>query len=130
MYGRFVSAVAEGRAITKDEVDAVGRGHVWSGTQALPIKLVDKFGGLGDALDEAKRRMGIGSTAKIQIVELPAVPSTLLGAIGKLFGAEAEASLSLTDLPVIRDLLRGVPASVLVAPGVPHTRLPFDIVWE
>ncbi|HSR96009.1 MAG TPA: signal peptide peptidase SppA, partial [Kofleriaceae bacterium] len=130
MYGRFVSAVAEGRAITKDEVDAIGRGHVWSGTQALPIKLVDKFGGLGDVLDEAKRRMGLSGSTKIQLVELPAVPSTLLGELGKLFGAQAEAALSLTDLPVIRDLLRGVPASVLVAPGVPHTRLPFDIVWE
>src|SRR5678815_5640334 len=59
MYGRFVAAVSEGRGITKDDVDAIGRGHVWSGAQAMPIKLIDKFGGLGDALDEAKRRMGL-----------------------------------------------------------------------
>jgi protease IV len=130
MYGRFVSAVSEGRGITKDEVDAVGRGHVWSGTQALPIKLVDKVGGLGAALDEARRRMGLSDTTKIQLVELPNVPSNLLGAIGKLLGAQAEAALSLTDLPVIQALLHGVPASVLIAPGVPQARLPFDIVWD
>jgi protease-4 len=130
MYGRFVSAVAEGRGITKDEVDAVGRGHVWSGSQAMPIKLVDKFGGLGDALDEAKRRMGLSDATRIQLVELPNLPSNLLGAVGKLLGAQLEAPLSLADLPVIQELVRGVPASVLLAPAVPHTRLPFDIVWE
>jgi hypothetical protein len=96
----------------------------------MPIKLVDKFGGLGAALDEARRRMGLSDAARIQLIELPNLPSNLLGAVGKLLGAQAEATLSLTDLPVIRDLLRGVPASVLLAPGVPHTRLPFDIVWE
>src|SRR5207249_2501931 len=59
MYGRFVGAVAEGRGLTRDAVDAVGRGHVWSGAQAMPIKLIDRYGGLGDALAEAKRRMGV-----------------------------------------------------------------------
>ena len=37
-------------------IDAVGRGHVFTGEQARPLKLVDRFGGLGDAIDEAKRR--------------------------------------------------------------------------
>jgi hypothetical protein len=58
------------------------------------------------------------------------VPSSLIGAIGKLLGAQAEVAMSLTDLPVIQELLRGVPASVLVAPGVPQSRLPFDIIWD
>jgi protease-4 len=130
MYGRFVGAVAEGRGMSKDDVDAIGRGHVWSGAQAMPIKLVDKFGGLGDALDEAKRRMGLADTTQVQLFELPNQPSSLLGDLGKLIGLHAEASLSIADLPVVKELLQGVPASVLVAPGVPHARLPFDIVWE
>jgi protease-4 len=130
IYGRFVAAVSEGRGITKDEVDAVGRGHVWSGTQALPIKLIDKFGGLGDALDEARRRMGLSAATKIQLVELPALPSNLLGTIGKLIGAEADAALSITDLPIVRELLQGVPASLLISPGGAQARLPFDIIWQ
>jgi len=130
MYGRFVAAVSEGRGITKDDVDAVGRGHVWSGAQAMPIKLIDKFGGLGDALDEAKRRMGLPEATKVQLVELPALPSSLLGTIGKLIGAEADTALSITDVPIIRELLQAVPASMLLAPGVAQARLPFDIVWE
>src|SRR6185295_6455429 len=90
VYGRFVDAVAEGRRIQPGEVDAVGRGHVWSGAQAMPIKLIDRFGGLGDALDEAKRRMGLPEATKVQLVELPALPSSLLGTLGKLIGAEAD----------------------------------------
>ena len=130
MYGRFVGAVAEGRGMPKDDVDAVGRGHVWSGAQAMPIKLIDRFGGLGDALDEAKRRMGLAAGTAVQLQELPDLPSSVLGTLGKLLGGSAEATMSITDLPVIKELVRGVPASVLVAPGVAHARLPFDITWE
>jgi protease-4 len=130
LYGRFVGAVAEGRGIKQDEVDAIGRGHVWSGAQAMPIKLIDRFGGLGDAIDEAKRRMGIADATKIQLYELPSQQAGLLGTLGSLLGVHAEDTLSITELPVIKELVRGVPASVLVAPGVAHARLPFDISWE
>ena len=36
--------------------DQLGRGQVWTGAQALAFGLVDKLGGLCDALDEAARR--------------------------------------------------------------------------
>ena len=130
MYGRFVGAVAEGRGLSKDDVDAIGRGHVFSGAQAMPIKLVDRFGGLGDAIDEAKRRMGVSAATRVQLHELPDLPSNVLGTLGNLLGVHADEPLSLTDLPAIKELLHGVPASVLVAPGEAHTRLPFDITWE
>jgi hypothetical protein len=54
----------------------------------------------------------------------------LLGTLGKLVGAQATPQVQLTDLPVIRDLVRGVPGSVLVQPDVPQTRLPYDISFE
>jgi protease-4 len=130
MYGRFVGAVAEGRRMKKDEVDAVGRGHVWTGTQAKPIHLVDRFGGLGDALEEAKRRMKLSPATRIQIFELPDVPSSLLGTLGSLIGVHSEQPMSITDLPAIKELLRGVPASVLVDPGQAQARLPFELTWE
>jgi len=130
MYGRFVGAVAEGRGMTKDDVDAVGRGHVFSGAQAMPLKLVDRFGGLGDAIDEAKRRMGVSAATGVQLYELPDLPSSVLGTLGNLLGVHTEAPLSISDLPAMKELVRGVPASVLVAPGEAHTRLPFDITWE
>jgi len=130
MYGRFVGAVAEGRGMKKDEVDNIGRGHVWSGTMAKGIKLVDRFGGLGDAIDEAKQRMGISKDTRVQLYELPNLPSSILGTLGKLIGLRAETqTVAPTDLPVVRDLLRGVPGSVLVDPSKPQARLPFDLTW-
>jgi protease-4 len=49
-YGDFLKLVAEARGITPAQVDAVGQGRVWDGGTARQKKLVDQFGGLGDAL--------------------------------------------------------------------------------
>lgn len=132
MYGRFVGAVAEGRKLTKEQVDALGRGHVYTGALAEPIQLVDRFGGLGDAIDEAKKRMGLSLDTKVQIYELPKESAGILAWLGGLLGggAQARPQIQVTDLPVIRDLLRGVPGSVLVAPDAPQARLPFEITFD
>ena len=130
MYSRFVGAVAEGRGLTRTAVDDVGRGHVWTGAQAMPIKLIDRFGGLGDAIDEAKRRMGLRAADKVALVEMPAPPASLLGSLQRLVGGSVAPAFSLTDLPVVKALITGIPASLLVAPNTPQARLPFQIIWE
>jgi protease-4 len=53
IYKTFVSHVAAGRKMTIAQVDSIGQGRVWSGSQALKIGLVDKIGGLDDAIKEA-----------------------------------------------------------------------------
>ncbi len=123
-YGRFVGAVAEGRKLTKDAVDAVGRGHVYTGEQARPLHLVDRFGGLGDALDDVRERLHLAPGTALEIREYPKVGSSLLGELGKLV-AGAHAELPLSELPVLRDLVRGIPPSLLVEPGVEQMRLPY-----
>ncbi|HEY5933309.1 MAG TPA: signal peptide peptidase SppA, partial [Kofleriaceae bacterium] len=130
LYGRFVGAVSEGRGMKKEEVDAVGRGHVWTGSQAKTRKLVDRFGGLGDVLDEAKRRMGLGKNDRVQLIELPNLPSSIFGALGNLLGVRAEPSLSITDIPGIRELLKSIPPSVLADPTAPQARLPYQLSWD
>lgn len=52
-YDLFISRVADGRGISKDSVDAIGQGRVWTGEQALEIGLVDQLGNLKDAIAEA-----------------------------------------------------------------------------
>lgn len=53
IYKTFVSHVANGRKMTIAQVDSIGQGRVWSGDQALKVGLVDKIGGLDDAIKEA-----------------------------------------------------------------------------
>jgi len=55
IYNTFVTHVAEGRKMTFAQVDAIAQGRVWSGTEALKIGLVDKIGGLNDAIAEAAK---------------------------------------------------------------------------
>ncbi|SHF81182.1 signal peptide peptidase SppA [Flavobacterium defluvii] len=55
IYKTFVTHVAEGRKMTFDQVDAIAQGRVWSGSEAVKIGLVDKIGGLNDAIAEAAR---------------------------------------------------------------------------
>jgi protease-4 len=55
IYNTFVSHVAQGRKMTFAQVDAIAQGRVWSGSEALKIGLVDKIGGLNDAIAEAAK---------------------------------------------------------------------------
>jgi protease-4 len=55
VYKTFVSRVATGRKMSVAAVDSIAQGRVWSGEQAIKIGLVDKIGGLDDALKEAAK---------------------------------------------------------------------------
>jgi protease-4 len=53
VYSVFVNRVAAGRKMTFEQVDNIGQGRVWSGADAVKIGLVDKIGGMDDALKYA-----------------------------------------------------------------------------
>jgi protease-4 len=138
-YGRFIHAVAEGRGMSTEKVDAVGRGRVWTGLQAKPIRLVDQFGGVGDAIALAKRRIGLGPDRKVRLVLLPKESAGLLGwLLGGLARTDAERQQDmerallekLLPLGASALLLQAIPGSVWHQPGVPQARLPFSIMWD
>jgi len=52
-YALFLSRVAQGRKMKTEYVDKIAQGHVWVGTDALQIKLVDQLGNLDDAIAKA-----------------------------------------------------------------------------
>lgn len=52
-YQLFLKRVADGRRMKVAEVDSIAQGRVWTGSQALKIKLVDKLGTLDDAVARA-----------------------------------------------------------------------------
>jgi protease-4 len=134
LYGRFVGAVAEGRGMDKAAVDGVGRGHVYSGAHAKPLGLVDRFGGIGDALDEVKHQIGLGPNDRIRLVHLPRPGGSLLSRlIGSFIGSatsDDERALDLRDLGPARAVIDSVPPSLLVDPTAPQARLPYDLIEE
>lgn len=66
-YEQFLVKAAEGRGMTRDEVDAVGKGRIWTGRQAKERKLVDETGGLTMAIGIAKREAGIAADEDVRL---------------------------------------------------------------
>jgi protease-4 len=55
VYETFLQRVADGRKMTTEQVDAIAQGRIWTGTDALKNGLVDKLGGLNDAIKYAAK---------------------------------------------------------------------------
>jgi protease-4 len=96
-YDVFLQRVAEGRKLTKEQVDAVGQGHVWTGEQALKYKLVDELGGLRQALAAARKLAGLSDHAPIE--ESPPLDTTLIGRILGIEGVSETMPAHLQALP-------------------------------
>ncbi len=71
VYERFLQVVADGRAMSRDEVHAVAQGRVWTGRQALVRGLVDELGGLRRAVVLAQVRAGIDPEEEVTLVPYP-----------------------------------------------------------
>ena len=77
IYDDFTGLVSSGRGISKDSVDAIGQGRVWSGADALNIGLVDSLGGLYDAISYAAAKVGL-TKADYQLSRYPVVKEVSL----------------------------------------------------
>jgi len=67
-YELFLKRVATGRDTTSTYIDGIGQGRVWTGENGKQIGLVDKFGGLNDAIKLAANQAGVEN---YRIKELP-----------------------------------------------------------
>lgn len=125
-YDTFVDRVARGRNMTPEDVDAVARGHVWTGQQALERKLVDRIGGLREAMAEARKRGGLAADAPV--VELPEPRTNLLSVILSLAGAksaeeDAVGAASIPLPPQLLDLARALLPLAIYPEGTPMSRM-------
>ncbi len=88
IYEDFVGLVSEGRGMTYEEVDAIARGRVWTGQDAMEIGLVDELGNLQDAIDAAAAMAGLDSLEHDDVVFLPEAKDPLQQFVEELAGAE------------------------------------------
>ena len=68
-YEEFLTRVSKARKMSRDDVDKIARGRVWSGADAKERGLVDKLGGLQDAIASAAAKAKLGKTYQVTYVE-------------------------------------------------------------
>ncbi|MCK4571282.1 signal peptide peptidase SppA [Candidatus Bipolaricaulota bacterium] len=82
IYEQFLNRVSDSRDMTRDEVDAVAGGRVWTGSQAKERGLVDELGGLDLAIQRAREAAGLNRHCRILQVKpskkllAPSTPTT------------------------------------------------------
>jgi protease-4 len=111
-YTDFIERVARGRNMTVAAVDAIARGRVWTGTDALQRGLVDELGGLRTAVTRAKVLAGLEPDTEVRLVSYPGsslldllrpkassqpAAASLPDAVGALLGRTVAGLLSAAD---------------------------------
>jgi protease-4 len=74
IYETFVGKVADGRGMNRDEVHAVAKGRIWTGSDARERGLVDALGGLDKAVDLARSKARIPTAVDVSLVSYPKIP--------------------------------------------------------
>lgn len=72
VYEDFLRIVADGRGLKRDGVHEIAQGRVWLGEDARGLRLVDKLGGLRDAIKEAK---ALAKADEAELIQVPALHS-------------------------------------------------------
>ncbi|MDP4215891.1 MAG: signal peptide peptidase SppA [Bacteroidota bacterium] len=126
IYHDFKYRVADGRKLTIDYVDSIGQGRVWSGRKGLQLGLVDRLGGLQDAIDCAAR---MAKTKSYSLKELPEPRNLLELLTGGYRKSILEKSMKEQlgeDGYRTYNAIRRVKAMT----GITQARMPFDPVVE
>jgi protease IV len=105
-YGRFVGLVSQARKIPPARVDEIAQGRVWDGGTARQLGLVDRFGGIDDAVAEAAKRAKL-DPATATAIYLEKAPSWGQSLAEMLTGGDDEEdSQQATDLLSTQSRLR------------------------
>jgi len=124
VYDTFTKRVAEGRGMQQADVDSIGQGRVWSGVDALRIKLVDELGGINDAVKFAAKKANL----KEDEYELLSWPKQKDPFVEMLKGKkdEEESKAIQQHLGIFYDYFKSA-QNILKMRGV-QARLPFDLI--
>lgn len=101
-YDNFIPKVAAGRKKTNEEVNTLGQGRVWTGTQAKANGLIDEFGGLEKAIDIAKELANLPADKDVRRVAYPE-GKTFLESL-RSGGASTETEEQKAQAAIVRSL--------------------------
>ena len=127
IYTTFITKVGQGRNIPTNEVDSVGQGRVWSGTDAKNIRLIDEFGGIDAAVLEAAKLSKL-KLGEYQVWELPENQEPIEKLIKKLNQEEDEKAYIKQYYPALYQHYKAL-KSAIQTKGI-QTRMEFDVVIE
>lgn len=122
IYEGFIGRVADGRKMDLSAVDSLAQGRVWTGEDAIAIRLADAEGNLNDAVACAARMAGMPDYAT---KALPELINPLDKLLEELTGQKKTAFLQETfglHYPMVSTLQR------LTTLEGPQARMPFDII--
>jgi protease-4 len=126
VYTTFITRVAEGRKMKTADVDSIGQGRVWSGSDAQKIGLVDSLGGLSDAIRIAARLAKVGDDYRLK--KLPVMKSPFENFL-KDGGAEVQQAYVNRELGTLRnEYQQFMRAKLLLTTKGIHARMPYDVV--
>ena len=77
-YDTFITRCADGRGMTKEAIDAIGQGRVWTGEAAIGLGLVDVLGDIQTAENNAAEKAGISSYSLVSYPEMESPFTSLL----------------------------------------------------
>ena len=131
-YDNFITEVAKSRKMTKERVDQIARGRVWSGRDAQQRGLVDKLGGMFEALQAARRQAGIADDADVDLVVYSESRGLLAGLAGedsvvaRLFGEPSDSPGGLPE--GLRELAKelGLEQALALQPNL-KAMMPFTL---
>jgi protease-4 len=124
-YRLFLARVAVGRGLSVEQVDALGRGRVYSGDAALRLGLIDHLGGFASALARARQLAHLGADA--EVVVRPRRREGLLDfVVGEIGGSQAATLSTLVPAEVRSALARAAVMQQLGA-ATPLALLPYDV---
>jgi protease-4 len=95
-YQHFVNLVASRRGLSVARVDQIAQGRVWTGDDAIKLKLVDGIGGLDEAIKAARELAKVPEDTKLGLLELPAPPGLLSSLMKGKMGAEGALGIGVS----------------------------------
>jgi protease-4 len=122
IYELFIDRVAAGRQLSREDVDELAQGRVWTGEQAFERGLIDGLGGLSEAVAHAKQVVGLDPDADVALVPYPP-PGSLADQLSELLRGAALQAVPSVSLPGLAGRLQDWLAAVPV--GVPTLVPPF-----